>query len=394
MILSFMTSNVRSIKDKVEFNLESVTDREHEESLISFGKQKYPRFVSIYGNNGSGKSSYLFSLLNLQNLVVSNNIIQPGNMLLRTPHKLALEEPTEYSITFETHGVRYTYEISYTNEKILKESLYYAPNGRLGKIFQREDDVVSYPAQFSFLTPLIENIMNKNRLLLSVASNNSKNIEIQNAFLFIKEELVIYIGNSNRWIDYSAKKISEDSDIKKRIISFMNENGMNIEDIDVKQKVIPVNMLNLPQDLPEILKQQILSNPAVSQEIKLKHAGFWLDLKEESSGTQKMINFLCPMIDILETGKVFICDEIERHLHPLIFRKIIKNFVNNKQSSAQFICTTHDIDLLDLSFLRRDQIWFTKLGKAEHKTKLYSLADLKGIRKDENLKKNYLEEKY
>lgn len=241
---------------------------------------------------------------------------------------------------------------------------------------------------------MIENLMNRNRLLLSIAANNTKNEEIRNAFLFLKEELVIYMGNSNLWIDYSAKKMNETPEMKKRIINFMNDNGINIEDIDVKQEVIPINVMSLPPEMPEILKQQILSNPAVVQKIKLKHAGFWLDLNEESSGTQKLINFLCPLIDILETGKVFVCDEIERHLHPLVLRKIIKRFIDNRQSSAQFICTTHDIDLLDLSLLRRDQIWFTKLEKEEHKTSLYSLADLKGVRKDENIKKNYLDGKY
>lgn len=394
MVLSFTAKNVRSIKDKIEFNLSSSADTDHEKNLISYGKEKYTRFVSVYGNNGSGKSSLLISMLNLQNLVISNNIIQPGNSLLRMPHKLSLDEPTEYTISFVTNGIRYIYELSYLSDRVLKEKLSYAPNGRLAKIFDRTEDAVVHSPQFAFLSPLAENLLKKNKLLLSVAANNSKNEEILKAFLFIKEELVIYLGNGNLWLNYSAKKMTENPAVKKHVIDFMNENGMNIEDIDVKQEFVPLTAEAIPQNLPETLRLQLLGTPAVSQRIKLMHSGFWLDLSDESDGTQKLVNFLCPIFDILETGKVFICDEAERHLHPLILRKIINSFLTNRQSSAQFICTTHDIDLLDLSLLRRDQIWFTKLDPQEHKTQLYSLSSLKGVRKDENIKKNYLNGEY
>lgn len=394
MILSFTAKNVRSIKDKVEFNLSSSPDTDHEENLISYGKEKYTRFVSVYGNNGSGKSSLLVSLHNLQSLVISNNVIQPGNSLSRMPHKLSTDEPTEYTISFVTDGIRYVYELSYLSDRVLKEKLSYAPKGRLAKIFDRNEVGVVYSPQFAFLSSLIENLMKKNKLLLSVAANNSKNEDILKAFLFIKEDLVICLGNKNYWVDYSARKMSENPAVKKRVIDFMNDNGINIEDIDVKQETVPLSVESIPQYLPESIRLQLLGTPSISLKIKLKHSGFWMDLNDESDGTQKLINFLCPIFDILETGKVFICDEAERHLHPLILRKIIKSFLTNRQSSAQFICTTHDIDLLDLSLLRRDQIWFTKLDPQEHKTKLYSLSSLKGVRKDENIKKNYLNDEY
>ena len=153
MVLSFTAKNVRSIKDKIEFNLSSSADTDHEENLISYGKERYTRFVSVYGNNGSGKSSLLISMLNLQNLVISNNIIQPGNSLLRMSHKLSLDEPTEYSISFLTNGIRYIYELSYFSDRVLKEKLSYAPNGRLAKIFDRTEDAVVHSPQFAFLSP-------------------------------------------------------------------------------------------------------------------------------------------------------------------------------------------------------------------------------------------------
>ena len=55
--------------------------------------------------------------------------------------------------------------------------------------------------------------------------------------------------------------------------------------------------------------------------------------------------------------------------------------------------TTHNERLMDLNELRRDQIWFTEMTNTRS-TDLYSLAELKNIRKDENTEKNYLLGKY
>lgn len=135
-----------------------------------------------------------------------------------------------------------------------------------------------------------------------------------------------------------------------------------------------------------LLHNIVLSNPNILH-------GQPLLSNEESSGIKSLLQFLCPLFDIFENGKLFVCDEIEQHLHPTAIRKIIEIFNSNKKSNAQIILTTHDIDLLDINLLRRDQIWFSYM-KENHSSELFRLSDLRGVRKDDNLKKNYLEGKY
>ena len=65
-----------------------------------------------------------------------------------------------------------------------------------------------------------------------------------------------------------------------------------------------------------------------------------------------------------------------------------------KDSKAQLIFSTHDTNLLDLSTFRRDQIWFTELNNEDRATDVYSLAELKNVRKDENISKGYMNGKY
>ena len=56
--------------------------------------------------------------------------------------------------------------------------------------------------------------------------------------------------------------------------------------------------------------------------------------------------------------------------------------------------TTHDTSILNLNLFRRDQIWFTEMKCGERTTDLYSLAEIKNVRKDENIGKGYISGKY
>lgn len=131
---------------------------------------------------------------------------------------------------------------------------------------------------------------------------------------------------------------------------------------------------------------------------KVVYEQFKVDLiREESQGIKKLIEFMCPFIDIILKGKVLICDEIETSLHESIVYKIFDYFRHSKDISdrcAQMISTTHDTSLLNLNLFRRDQIWFTELSNEERSTDLYSLAEIKNVRKDENIGKGYISGKY
>jgi len=50
-------------------------------------------------------------------------------------------------------------------------------------------------------------------------------------------------------------------------------------------------------------------------------------------------------------------------------------------------------NLLDNSLFRRDQIWFSEKNKYGA-TDIYSLAEFKNVRANENFEKNYLQGKY
>ena len=111
--------------------------------------------------------------------------------------------------------------------------------------------------------------------------------------------------------------------------------------------------------------------------------------------TQKLFALLCPLIDIMINGKVLICDELESGLHESLVYELVKIFMSSKNDKfAQIIFTTHETGLLNLDLFRRDQIWFTEMEGIERYTDLYSLAEIKNVRKEDNFGKGYIAGKY
>ena len=122
---------------------------------------------------------------------------------------------------------------------------------------------------------------------------------------------------------------------------------------------------------------------------------FEVDLMtEESTGVKRLFQMICPIIDILNKGKILICDELEASLHESVIFQIVQLFQHyQKEKFAQIVFSTHDTSLLDSDLFRRDQVWFTQLNK-ERATDLYSLVEIKNVRKSENLAKGYVSGKY
>lgn len=393
MLTEFSCSNVRSIREKAMLSLKATSDSTFESSNICFEGERIFPALAIYGSNATGKTSLLTGLALMQSIVNTSHLVQRGDLLPRVPHKTWLQKPTEFSIEFVQNNIRYAYAFSYDNTQILNETLSYAPNGRIGKIFERNGLSVKTNDKFSKLESLCRDKLISNKLVLSLAANNLNYQEITDAFMFFKDSLVVLMNNNNNWLEYSAATLEHDQAIKNVFLNFMKGTGSDIKDIMAKTEARLVSPAELPPDMPQEIKAMLLNKPSLFTVIKTIYNGFSLDISEESMGTQKLIRLMCPIMDIFKKGKTFVCDEVESHLHPLIVRQLVSRFMKKNMNHAQIICATHDIEMLDLGLFRRDQIYFTDINPDCHRTMLYPLSSLP-CRKDENIQKKYLESKY
>jgi hypothetical protein len=118
------------------------------------------------------------------------------------------------------------------------------------------------------------------------------------------------------------------------------------------------------------------------------------DGRFESAGTQRLLSYIGPIVDVLESGKLLVVDEFDSSLHPMVVRFVLSLFHDPDASKrgAQLWMTTHDTSLLDTELLRRDQFWFMDKDDRQA-SRLYPLTDF-SPRKGEALEKAYLRARY
>jgi len=76
-----------------------------------------------------------------------------------------------------------------------------------------------------------------------------------------------------------------------------------------------------------------------------------IPFREESDGTQRLTNLLPALFQLRQQQRVYVIDEIDRSLHPLLSRKFIEFFLSAcKGHGSQIILTTHESNLWTWTF--------------------------------------------
>ncbi|EAK3996777.1 ATP-binding protein, partial [Campylobacter coli] len=236
-----------------------------------------------------------------------------------------------------------------------------------------------------------------NALFLSVAIQLN-NEQLKPVFdFFLKYIRVNYIDN---WNDVSKATMNILQQDKQKIIDYLKQADLDIEDIIVEEKELDKTSLmqeNIPQEIKQMIQADLEKGMKLTKtDIKTMHTNqqgkqvLFDMLALESQGTRKFFGLIGPWIEALSQGYTIVVDELNTHLHPLMTKFLVNLFHNEdlNKSNAQLIFTTHDTSILNQDVFRRDQIWFCE--KQNKATKLYPLSDFK-VRKDKtNLENDYL----
>lgn len=398
MLLEFACSNHKSIRSEVVFSAVAGTDTTYEDKIKVIDGTRVLKSAVVYGANGSGKSNFIDAISFVKNLVMGSISNPPGQGIRQMPHKLdGFDKDSTYRIQFITNDVRYVFGFTLKNMVVVDEYLYCFPNGRHTKVFERSSEMFTAGSKFRGRFNTCKDVLKPNRLLLSCAANFSSVEEVVAAYKFFSDELVIFGPvNENNWMNYSLYQISQNEKMKQAVLSFIKELGMGIKDIEVTIDQKQLESSELPPFLSDEFKNMLLQKKVDAINAKVIYDSFETDLiQEESTGVRKLFGMLCPLIDIMLNGKVLICDEIESSLHKSLVYGLVKLFMSVKtEKFAQMIFTTYETGLLNLDVFRRDQIWFAELKAEDRSTDLYSLAEIRNVRKEDNFGRGYISGKY
>ncbi|MBU4373003.1 MAG: ATP-binding protein [Euryarchaeota archaeon] len=410
MLIEFSLENFRSIKDEVTLSLVASPDKSLDNNLITtevLKKDNLLRSAVLYGANASGKSNVVLAFNSLKKLVMMSHTFQKGTEISYSPFKLDkkyLSMPTKFNVIFIKNNIKYVYGVSFTNEKIIDEYLYYYPEDRKAIIFERKDTndykfTIDKREQKFLSKKTLENVL---YLSSSTQLNYKRTSE---AFDWFKDTLAV-IGATDhpQLIDFTARSLNKDKKLKELILKALLEADLGINDVSASFEKISIE--ELPHDMPHELKKLMNLGKGDIEKLDIKTIHKVLDEKgnefkvefnfdEESEGTKRLFALIGPWIDSLNNGRVLIIDELDTKLHHFLNIFLIKLFQDPTQnkSNAQLIFTTHNTNLLDLDLFRRDQIWFTEKNPRDGSTDLYSLIEF-SPRKDKNIRKGYLVGRY
>ena len=405
MIIDLKVKNFLSFKYETVFSLlkSSIDDNTLSQNHIKHKSLNILKSAVIFGPNASGKSNLLKTMNLLQLLVLkSREFDKKKDIKYLLPFKLDSmfreELPIEITLKFLINKNIYEYAVKiYKNKEIdtnydfVIESEILIKNDKT--IFERNVDIIISDNKHLNKT-LVEVQTNKNSLFLSKSEILGFD-DLAEAYSWFHEKLVIDLdSNIDFGLGYTIKKLKT-KDFKDFVLEYLNLADFGkICDIEVKEREI-----KLPDDMDEGIKKFILERE------QYKVTTFHLDEKgnkidfdfeiEESQGNIKYLGLLGPIYDMIQNGKVFLVDELDKSLHPEIL-KLIFNIIHKSENNAQIISSTHSFPLLmyvnnsDNEIFRRDQIWFTKKNN-EQATELYSLINIGGIRKDLRIFKAYFD---
>ena len=428
MLIRFQVKNLYSFEEETEFNL-LTNDSEH---LPHHKKHcngvDFLRLSAIYGANASGKSNFVRAIGLLQNIVKKGKIIDEVSDYKFKLSKEALTKPISLAIELLSNSKMYYYTLTFDQKKILNETLVETFKDKEDRIvFERSltnerqeipfiESQVKNEKERMFLELLSDKLLSKDELLLTFLTQKYPNeyADINNVFEWFSDVLIVL--NSNFKIRGIAHKFDTDDSTTMFANAFIPTLGTGIQKIDIQKREIvgQGNEMNYLKDNIKNDQEQLFTNtnPDTGEEItfvmeendkifakriftehldKEGHKVFF-PFGWESDGTKRLLEYTPLINGVINAEVVFVVDEIERSIHPMMIKELIRKISSDTSAQGQLIFTTHESCLLDQEILRTDEIWFTQKDKGGA-THMYSLSDF-NISNTANIEDGYLNGRY
>lgn len=405
MLLQFNFENFKSFREHTVLDMTADKITEHASSVMHIGHEKVLPVCAIFGANASGKSNVLEAYAFMRNYVIrsfnyggdlSDN--ENRKMPERTPF-LFDQDSQNASSSFEVYfissedqkGRTYNYGFSLNNRGVAEEWLnsQAKTSSKTRRIFYRSGNELDMPGIPKKQQDNLRISLQPETLIVSLGAKLKIDILMLVRSWFLTSE-VSNFGDPLENVILSRQLpagFTEDH-VQRQVLNYLHTFDSSIVGFDVKK----VHAADSNSARYEVYTEHQLngSDQTVS-----------IPLAAESQGTLKMFAMYQKLRDVLVDGGLFIIDELDSRLHPLLVRSFLQNFTNPdiNRRHAQIICTMHNDWQMDSGILRRDEIWFTEKDVETGVSELYSLSDFVDqdglkIRKDEALGKNYLLGKY
>lgn len=435
VLLNLTVENWMSYRDEASLELTSSLERQHLGSLAKvpgFRSKKALPVAAVYGGNASGKTGIFQALACLKDMVT----IDPGvnGIVPVEPFMLDSESrsrPTVLDITFLSRGTVYRLVAEATEQSVVYESLETVTERGARDVYER-DATSGEPIKLN--GDFFEDVEHANYAAKSTRSNQlflgnavAQNIvELREAYDWFNETLQLVGVESQAWsfatcateregfLSYAGNVLSE---LDTGIAELAGESiGLDRlpSDAQLKKDIAELEPDELitfvggrkPGDYGfEMVTVRQEGGQPVAELLYTLHEGpdgvkYPFSLSMESSGTQRLMGLLPMLFDLVGPEdcageKVYVVDELDRCLHTMLTMRLISDFTASCGSATrkQLLFTTHDLLLMNQSFMRRDEMFIAQRG-TDGCSELVALSEYKDIRYDKDLIRSYLDGRF
>ena len=433
MLVRFAVENFLSFKDTTEFNMSAGKITRHSDHVAERNSKRILKGGFIFGANASGKTNFIRAIAFAKSIItkgLSNVSCDKKYFRIESSYK---NNPGvfQFDIFSGEHFYSYGFAVSYTNIRIEEEWLYQVDaNDKCIFLRSRSDDGntefssditfsdSSKNERFKVYSDDIKNPKMDQTLFLSDVLLRSPDDEEYQPFRDVMEwfrKLIIVFPNSKYG---GITQLMEDDTARNQLSQLLKYFDTGIVSIENAEKEIDKIFADVPDRMAESIKSDMVkelseqAKGALIQrddsliEVKLRDGDLYaseivanhgndndlFEFEDESDGTKRLFD-LIPLYQHAIRGHVVIIDELDRSLHTKATLEFIKYFYTVALNSyAQLIATTHDSNIMDLEFIRQDEIWFIERQK-DHSSRIFTLNKFK-TRFDKKIEKDYLLGRY
>lgn len=303
----------------------------------------------IYGANASGKSNILKAIDFFKKLMA----YMPASKSQRLDFmpflfdSTSAGEKTEMSMILWLSGKRYIISVEFDRDRIYLETLTVYNSSRPTILYKRTYNIEQDIAEVDFsshtkLTKtdqkvIVGNTIPNSTVLAAFGKSNVAQPQLREIYRYFADSMTDLFTPQMSLDEITRNALINDHDgrLKKFILYFLRASDFNIADL------------------------HILDKTHIAFAHSTEAGVFQMDEALESRGTMRLLGMATLLYDLLSGNRFMEIDEIENSIHFELVSYFLKCYLANSEENSQLLVTTHDINLLNENFIRRDVVWFT-----------------------------------
>lgn len=381
MIESLYIKNFMSFKDGQEISfIASNKERGQDPEMSEFWykevseNKKLLKLLFFVGENGAGKTNVLKAINYLRD-IATNLKTDRRDTFQHCPFKLddvSYANPSEIKLTYYIDSVCYSYQVIVGANCIISEELKSVAGRSTARVFLRKTDEDTGIVSISFgaacdlqkasQRELITSTISSCSVLASFWSLNIESQVLTDNYVYFRDRISLVHHSKEKTLADKLYEYKDDVRMRELVLQLLKDLTTNINDYEVFESVISFlddpHIQNEPS-FKELMLKRYPEGKIVHRILRFTHSTshgqYQLELDEESLGTIDIIRLMIVVYDIIIGRKASFIDEVERGIHTKALQFIIKAFLLLSNES-QIVVTTHDLKLLDMSFMRRDSV--------------------------------------